>query len=567
MPIQYARVEEQAPAVDSQANDLLPSERVMAAGYLPRILTTTDLSMILIAVILFIANAAVVPGAGAAAFLYWGLGFVSFLIPCAIVVADLGLVFPGEGSIYLWTTKTLGAFWGFFAGFCHWFPGVLVMVATSDVVMTIFQSIGPTRKDGSPAWLVEPWQQGLMIVGVLIFSFLLAILPLRVVQTLVNSVVSAYLVAILLVGAAGLFWLLSGHLPQQDFSPGSWHLGQSNWGYYGTVILALLGVELPLTLGAEIRHRASITRHLVWGTVGIMLAYLIGTFGVMMVIPASQNGNPAAVTGAVSRAFGSFWGLLVSLVIALFFLFNTALYNYLFARMLMVTSLDRRLPAKLAHLNSSRQPAIAMLCQTVIAAIFTVIAFGVVPYGIKIGHPGELSSEVYSVFQAATTVVWCIAMCLLFVAASVARRKLRAQGRLGDAQTPSAVIGVCAVVGVLASLAGIWTTLTGSWVPSLIPNDRWMYIVIVACFAGLDVGLLLTFFLTGRPSIEPSRAREQRQERSAVSNRSLPAIIASSSADLSSQPMYPQPYPAPQSSYPPPQMMYPSQQRRRDSPS
>src|SRR5213075_893655 len=55
---------------------------------------------------------------------------------CALVTAQLGQMFPQEGSLYVWTQKALGPFWGFFAGFCAWWPGILVMVATGDAVVT-----------------------------------------------------------------------------------------------------------------------------------------------------------------------------------------------------------------------------------------------------------------------------------------------------------------------------------------------------------------------------------------------------------------------------------------------
>ncbi|WP_431912076.1 amino acid permease [Nonomuraea jabiensis] len=109
-------------------NEML-SERV-AAGILPRVLTTFDMVAIFVSIVLFITNAAVIQSAGPAAFGWWILAFALFLIPCAIVTGQLGAMFPGEGSIYLWTTKAFGPFWGFFAGFCAWWPGVLVMVAT-----------------------------------------------------------------------------------------------------------------------------------------------------------------------------------------------------------------------------------------------------------------------------------------------------------------------------------------------------------------------------------------------------------------------------------------------------
>src|SRR5213082_1660326 len=122
----------------SSSSDVLRSERI-AGGILPKVLNTFDMIAIFVAIVLFISNAGVIPGAGAAAFIYWILGFLTFLIPGAIVTGQLGLMFPGEGSIYVWTNKALGSFWGFFAGFCAWWPGTLVMVATGVLVVNLLQ--------------------------------------------------------------------------------------------------------------------------------------------------------------------------------------------------------------------------------------------------------------------------------------------------------------------------------------------------------------------------------------------------------------------------------------------
>src|ERR1700745_2226652 len=94
----------------------LISEKV-AGGILPKVLTTFDMVAIFVAIVLFITNAAVIQSAGPSAFGWWIIGFVVFLIPCAIATGQLGAMFPGEGSIYLWTHKAFGPFWAFFAVF------------------------------------------------------------------------------------------------------------------------------------------------------------------------------------------------------------------------------------------------------------------------------------------------------------------------------------------------------------------------------------------------------------------------------------------------------------------
>src|SRR3954469_17682091 len=171
------------------------SERV-AGGMLPRVLNTFDMVAIFVSIVLFITNAAVIQSAGPAAFGWWIIGFLAFLIPGAVVTGQLGRMFPGEGSIYLWTQKAFGPFWGFFAGFCAWWPGVLVMVATGDAVVTLWQFI-------DTGGLPKAWEQGLVILAVLWFSAAMALRRLRFTQNYVNIAVIAYGAAIFLIGLAG----------------------------------------------------------------------------------------------------------------------------------------------------------------------------------------------------------------------------------------------------------------------------------------------------------------------------------------------------------------------------
>src|SRR5712691_3873795 len=266
-------------------------ERVMiseqiAPGMLPRVLNTFDMVVIFVAIVLFIVQASVVQGAGGpVAFSYLILGFLFFLIPGALVTAQLGQMFPHEGSLYVWTHKALGPFWGFFAGFCAWWPGVLVMPAIGVLVVTLLQSMNPHL-------LGKTWEQGLVILAVIWFSAIVALLRFRLTQNYVNLQFVFYAVAIFIIGLAGVVWLAKGHPAANSFALSHFFkFNHSNYTFFGFVILALLGIEVPLNMGVEIVHGDAIKKYLFWGSIVVMAAYLWATFGNMAVVPVSQNNS------------------------------------------------------------------------------------------------------------------------------------------------------------------------------------------------------------------------------------------------------------------------------------
>lgn len=491
-----------ATTAEQPGGEVLRSERI-AGGILPKVLNSFDMVAIFVAIVLFISNAGVIPGAGAAAYVYWILGFITFLIPGAIVTGQLGLMFPGEGSIYVWTNKAFGVFMGFFAGFCAWWPGVLVMIATGDAVVSLIQQLNSN-------FLTEPWQQGFVIVLVIAFSFILSVLRFRVTQNFVNIIFLAYGGAILLIGVAGVLWLLGGHAPQADFSAKSWSLGPGNFTFYGLVILALLGIEVPLNMGVEINDVRAITRYLLWGSVVVMAAYLIGTFGVMMAASPGTIGSPSAVAVAVQNGFGAagtIVGTIVNLIFIGFFIFNTAVYNYSFGRLIFVSGLDRRLPAFMSKVNANRVPWVAVLVQSIISALFTVLAFIVVPYTLSTGFkPGDLSTVAYNILQAAVTVIWSISMVILFVDVIIIRYKYHdtfARTRLA----PDWVFYLCSALGLLASAFGVIVIFISPWIPSLMNTGQWDLWIGGIAVLSLIIGMAV--FFIGQATIKGEVSDEQ----------------------------------------------------------
>src|SRR5438067_10881759 len=472
----------------------LLSERI-APGILPKVLGRVDMIASFVALVLFAVPGSVVQHAGASAFVYWILGFLTFLIPGAIVTGQLGLMFPGEGSIYVWTNKALGAFWGFFAGFCAWWPGALVMVATADLVVTLLQFLLTLPPFNLENPLGAIWQQGVIILAVIWFSSALSILRFRVTQNLVNGVFVIYGAAILTVGLAGLAWLLGGHPAANDLSTKAvFGLNSGNATFYGLVILALLGIEVPLNMGVEIKNRKAITSYLVWGSVVVMAAYLILTWGAMVTVPQKDANSTYAILQAVQSSLGAGVAAVVTLIMIAFFIFNTTVYNYSFARLLFVSGLDRRLPAIMSRVNANKVPHIAVLTQAVITSVITVIAFFI------FGSNANLSTGIYIALQAAVTVIWCLSMVFLFVDVLIIRSKYPEEFKR-EQLVPVGVFWAASILGAIASAVGVLVTLTGGWIftgqlagswnSKIIDNGPWILIVGGVGIASLAVAIIV----------------------------------------------------------------------------
>jgi amino acid transporter len=56
------------------------------------------------------------------------LGVIMFLIPCALVAAELATGWPGEGGVYRWVKEAFGKHWGFTASWLQWFQMTIAFV-------------------------------------------------------------------------------------------------------------------------------------------------------------------------------------------------------------------------------------------------------------------------------------------------------------------------------------------------------------------------------------------------------------------------------------------------------
>jgi amino acid transporter len=469
-----------------QQERAMVSEQI-APVLVARTLGAFDLVVIFVGIVLFIVNSASLQFAGPALFIYWGIAFLTFLITGGFVTAQLGRMFPEEGSIYVWTHKALGPFWGFFAGFVAWWPGPIVMVLAGILVVTFAQQIG-TFLDKTI--LTENWQIGLVVLAVVWFGALISLLRMRLTQNYVNLQFIFYSAAIFVMGLAGLVWLWDGNAAANSFAGelfnpfSSEALGNTNlFGLeipalltaFSFCVLALLGIEVPLNMGVEVKSESAIRKYLLWGSVFVMVAYLWTSFGNMVTVPLAENNATTGGAQGVGIALGEGLGIVVALILMWFFLTSSAVYNYSFARLLFVSGLERRLPHQIGQVNRNKVPANAVILQTIIASLITIVVFFVIGQAA-----GSDPNKPYLALLAGVTIVWCISTGLLFLDIFFAKRANPVKFEQAR-RVPEGFLYLCGAIGTLANVAAVLFIFVGQWNSALFPTlsewNTWMVVI------------------------------------------------------------------------------------------
>ncbi len=486
-----------------------PAYETGAIQRLPAVLTMRDLTVFMVLTVVFVSNVNGVQFAGPAAFPYWALSLLTFLLPTAYVTQWLAKRFPGQGGIYLWVVQILGPQWGFISAFCVWLSGTIAVVSATEGCTVFIQYLAPT-------WFTDPLQLCLAIVAILLLAAAITCLPLRLLVRVLLALTVLYFSVCILQGVAGGVWLLQSHHAAVSFAtPTQWQLNTSNFAVYGIIILALLGVNTPLVLGGEIRGGnvgALRARHYVWWGIGFsFLAYIAGTFGVMAVVPPAQAGAPLANIQVIQMVFGPAIGNVAAIFVTLGHLGIAIAYLLIFSRILTIVAKDSHLPMALTKINRYGVPVRSIIVQMTVIAVVALLSYIIVPsFFASFVKPADLAFEIYNVLQAVAATLLTVSSVQLFVLPLWFLHHAKQQERV--ARNACILLWVVACTGIGASVIGLWSTASSSWIPNLLSNEHWAIIVLGTTFLFLAIGWL---------SSELPRAQSLLSEQRRVNNREV----------------------------------------------
>jgi len=495
----------------------LPSEATLNR-LLPAVLSPFDLFANKHVIILWLVNASGAATGGPVALLYWVVGALCFYLPTVFASAQLGVLFPEDGALYSWTYHAFAAdprhgkrasFVSIFVGTCFWLIGPLAFVIGANAFVSFLEGILPS------AWLqtslAQPWQQGLLMILIVLVSAFFVIQRICRLQDLINYTFLANLVALGLIGGAGVVWVLQGHPSATNFAHVSdWMPSPQNLGLFGLICLGYLGEPTALAMMGErspnVRTRSVMTALLRWGSLLVVAGYLLSTWALLVVrgqaaLAASTNSNFELVR-LVALVFGKGLATLTVACLMLFVLISPLLYNLASSRLLLMGSIDQHLPAFFGAVSRDRVPARALWMQVLVAIFMLCIVYFVAPLFTSLGQPAQLASIVYTVVLATLTLVFMLATAFLFVNLLLLLRTCR-EHLVAQRLVPLPMLQFSIGAGILCCVVVAVDTLRYSWIPQLLPDGLWF----------LFVFLFLLFcitFLIICSSVASSEAASQR---------------------------------------------------------
>jgi glutamate:GABA antiporter len=384
----------------------------------------------------------------------WVLAAVFFFVPGALVINELSSRFPEEGGLYVWSREAFGPFHGFVAGWTYWiytvfyFPGLLLASASMSAYI-----IG-----GRGAQLAQDRTFLVSVsLGLLLVSVVLNIIGLNIGKWLQNAGgVGTYLPLLMLVGIAGIVCWRSGSATRftvQNMMP-AWNWDTVN--FWSQIAFAFTGLELVSAMSEEVRNpRRTLPRAVFGAGALIALMYIMGTFAILSLVPATdldpQSGVFHAITlGSVALRVG-FLGILAAVLVTVGNAGGVGSTVAGIARVPFVVGIDRYLPAVFGKIHPRwKTPYISILVQAIVS--------GAILLGSQIN---ETTRGAYQFLIDAAIILYFIPFLYMFAAViKLAGRKDRSENQHAIL-VPGGVPGVwiCGGLGFLVVLIGIMVSL------------------------------------------------------------------------------------------------------------
>ena len=343
----------------------------------PRFMGVASIGLISLTAVLTVRGFPSVAEYGWSSIAYYLLGAVLFLVPLALIAAELAAAFPKAGGLYAWvkegfnTRSGVLAIWFEWIEDQVWFPTVLSFVAAAAAYAI------------HPSWANHKVYLVIVMLGVFWALTLANFFGLRWTLRLNNPgvIIGTFLPAAVLIGL-GIYWLVAGKHNQIPFhasklAPSFSHI--SNLVFFVGVVLGYAGIELAGFHAKETKNpKRDFPRALLMATVLIVGVSIVATLAISFIVPQKQLSLVAGIPQTFAIAFKSIgigvWATkLMAILVALGTLALISTWLLGPSKGLYAVEETGELPPGLHRVNKRHVPVSMLVLQGVLTSVFACL--------------------------------------------------------------------------------------------------------------------------------------------------------------------------------------------------
>lgn len=365
-----------------------------------RVISVFVLAMLNVAIMASLRNLPLVASYGLSAIVFFAIVAIFFLIPSALVSAELATGWPKSGGVYIWIREALGDRWGFFAVWMQWIHNVAwYPVILSFVASTLAYVINPALLNYK-----------IYIVSVILLSFwgmtLLNYLGIKTSSWFSTiGVIVGTIIPGLFIIALGLIWIIEGRpieipINFQAVMPDFSNLG--NISFLAGLFLAFAGLEVSSAYAAEVKNpQKNYPRSIILAALITFLIFMLGALAIAVVVPRKDI---SLVTGLI-EAFQVFFGAyhldgilpLIAILLAIGAIAEVNAWIVGPVKGLYATSIHGNLPPLFQKLNKRGMPTYLLLFQAIIVTTTSLVFLELPTLSASFWILSAMSAQIYLV--------------------------------------------------------------------------------------------------------------------------------------------------------------------------
>lgn len=421
---------------------------MLAANNKPRrVISIFVLAMLNVSIMASLRNLPLVAEFGLSALVFFFIVALFFLIPCALISAELATGWPKSGGIYIWVREGLGDRWGFMAIWMQWVHNVAwYPVIMSFVAVTLAFLISP-----------ELTHNRFYVLSVILIGFwgmtLLNYLGIKTsgwfstIGVIIGTILPGLFIIFL-----GISWIAGGHPVE---TPLTWNAlipsfdSVGNFVFLAGLFLAFAGLEVSASYASDVQNpQKNYPRAIILGAVITFTLFMLGSLAIAVVIPKNEISLVAGLMDAFTIFFQKYnlsWILPIMaflLIIGAIAEVNSWIIGPV--RGLYATSIHGNLPPFFQKVNKHDVPTRLLLFQAILMSLTSLIFL----------YMPQVSSSFW-ILTALSAQSYLIMYILMFIAAIKLRYSMPKVPRSYRVPYQNKGIWIFSSMGILASCFGI----------------------------------------------------------------------------------------------------------------